>query len=374
MPDKDYYKILGINKSASEQEIKKAFRVLAQKYHPDKKGGDAEKFKEVNEAYQVLSDTQKRKMYDQYGSAFEQAQSRGGFTGFEGFRDWANWAEAMRGTGTRVNVEDLGFSDLGDLFGDFFGFGRRSTRPRARQGRDISIELAVDFQQAVFGTEKSIKLERYVKCDKCKGAGIEPGSKLITCSHCQGSGQVVQERSTFFGSFRTASVCQECQGQGKMPEKKCQQCHGQGRARKSSNIKIKIPAGIDHGQSIRISGQGEAGEKGASPGDLYVTVLIRKHVEFKRQGYNIFYEKEISISMAVLGGRMEIKTIDGKVKLKIPAGTPSGQEFRLRGKGVPYLRNPKLRGDQIVKIKIKIPKHLNRKQKDLFKKLGGLEP
>lgn len=371
MPDKDYYKILGIKKDASSEELKKAFRTLAQKYHPDKKGGNAEKFKEVNEAYQILSNSEKRRMYDQYGTAFEQAQAQGGFSGFDNFRDWASWAEAMKGAGTRVDFKDLGFGDLGDIFGDFFGF-RHTRTAQSRKGRDINIELAVDFREAVFGTEKSIRLDRYVQCENCKGNGADPESKLITCSSCDGSGQIIKTRSTFFGSFRTASVCPQCQGHGKMPDKKCRQCQGSGRIRKSSNINIKIPAGIDQGQSIRVSGQGEAGERGTLPGDLYVTVLIQPDPEFKRQGNNILYEKQIPISTAILGGTVQVKTVDGIGKLKIPSGTSSGQQFRLRGKGVPYLSSSGIsrgRGDQIVTIKIKIPKHLSRKQKQLFKKL-----
>ena len=371
----DYYETLGVKKGASDQEIKRAFRQLAQKYHPDKAGGDDEKFKEVNEAYQILSNPEKRKMYDQYGSAFSQAQAKGSFSGFDNFRDWASWAEAMKGQEARVDFEDFGFGNLGDLFGDFFGFSRSQASSRRQRGKDIEIEMAIDFREAIFGTEKEIKLERYVKCEKCKGDGVEPGSKFITCQHCQGQGRVVQARSTFFGTFQTANVCPECQGKGKIPEKKCKKCQGQGRVKEVSKIKLRIPAGIDQGQTIRLSGQGEVGQTGARSGDLYATILIRPDPDFKRRGNNVFSEKEISISQAVLGGKVEVKTIDGLVRLKIPAGTSDGQEIRLEGKGVPVLassgvfsrvRRP---GDQIVKIKIKIPKHLNKKQKKLLQEL-----
>lgn len=384
MPEKDYYQILGVNKNASPEEIKTAFRQLAQKYHPDKGGGNAEKFKEINQAYQTLSDPEKRKLYDQYGSAFEQAQSRGGFSGFDNFRDWASWAEAMRESGgTRVDFEDFDFGNFGDIFGDLFsaggesafgrGFGRSSKTSRSYRGQNIEIELAMDFQQAVFGAEKDIRLERYVKCEICKGAGYEPGVNLITCRNCNGKGQIIQVQSTFFGSFRSSMVCSQCQGRGKVPEKKCHQCRGQGREMRSSEIKIKIPAGISHGQSIRLSGQGQAGEQGAASGDLYVTVLVRPDPKFKRQGDDIFYEKEISISQTVLGGKVDMETVDGLVELKIPAGTPSGQEIRLRGKGVPHLSSRGLsrgRGDQIVIIKVKIPRKLTRKQRGLLEELG----
>ncbi|MDA2922201.1 molecular chaperone DnaJ [Patescibacteria group bacterium AH-259-L07] len=371
MPDKDYYDILGVDKNASEQEIKSAFRKLAQKYHPDKGGGDADKFKEVNGAYQTLSNSQKRKLYDQYGPEFEQAQARGGFSGFENFGDWATWAEAMRGQGARVDFEDAGFGDLGDIFSDFFGFGRRGAR-RVHRGRNISVELAIDFREAVFGAEKHISLDRYIQCENCNGQGADPKSKIITCKACDGRGQVTQSRQTFFGSFQTSSVCQECEGQGKIPEKKCSACGGTGRVQKSSRIKVKIPAGINSGQSIRINGQGEAGWRGVSPGDLYVTVLVRKDPEFRRDGNTILYEQEIPISVAVLGGTIRVKTLERSVKLKIPAGTPSGQKFRLRSKGVPYLSPSGVsrgRGDQIVTVSINIPKRLSKKQKELFKKL-----
>ncbi len=275
----------------------------------------------------------------------------------------------MRGSGQRVDSENINFGNLGDLFGDLFSFGGGARTSRTHQGQSIKIELVVDFREAVFGVVKEIFLERYIKCDQCQGQGNEPGSKLITCNRCRGSGQVVQTQSTFFGTFKTAGVCSECHGQGQIPEKKCRQCQSHGRIRKRAGVKINIPAGINHGQTINVAGQGQAGEKGIPSGDLYVTISIRPDSEFNRQGNDIFYEQEISISQAVLGDKVDIKTIDGEVKLKIPDGTLSGQEFILRGKGVPYLSSSR-RGDQIVKIKIKIPKKLTRSQKDLFKKLA----
>lgn len=382
----DYYKVLGVSKNAGSEEIKRAFRELAQKYHPDKPGGDAEKFKEVNEAYQVLSDLEKRKMYDQYGQGFEQARARGGFGGFEGFRDWASYAEAMRnaGQGTGFDFGDLDFGNLGDLFGDIFSFGgnRRPRGARKKSGRDIEIEMLIDFREAVFGAEREINLDKFTICQKCDGSGVEPGSKLITCSKCRGSGQVSQIQSTFLGTFRTVGVCPTCGGEGKVAEKKCRECRGEGRIRKQQSIKIKIPVGVDNGGVIKFVGQGEAGAKGGEAGDLYVHIRVRPDAHFKRQGYDLFSEAEISISQAVLGGKINVKTIDGEVSLKIPVGTQSGQEFKLSNKGVPFLRGQgpafsasradtaDRRGEQIVKITIKIPKHLNKRQKELLEKLG----
>ena len=376
---KDYYEILGVSRDASPEEIKRAFRKLAQKYHPDKAGGSAEKFKEINEAYQTLGDPEKQKLYDQYGPAFEQAQARGDFTGFEGFRDWASWAEAMRGArGSRVDFEDLGFGDLGGIFEDFFSAGGESAfgggfrEPRrkagARQGRDIEAALTIDFREAVYGAEREIELEKYVICPKCEGTGCEPGSKFITCPRCNGSGQVTEARSTFFGTFTSVTTCPRCHGEGRVASKNCSQCHGESRVRKLTKIKVKIPAGIDNGQSIRLRDQGEAGTRGATSGNLYIVVRVARDPKFRRQDSNLFSEEEITISQAVLGASISVETIDGKVKLKILPGTSSGQEFRLRGKGVPYIHG-RGRGDQIVKVNIKIPKRLTKKQKELLEKL-----
>jgi len=362
----DYYKILGVDKNASSSEIKQAFRKLAQKYHPDKAGGDAQKFKEINAAYQALSDPEKRKMYNQYGSKFEQAQAQGGFRGFD-FNDFASYADAMRGEGSGgFSFNGSDFGGLGDIFEDLFGGGRgfgRGTRP-TNQGRDIQIRLVVDFKEAIFGTEKELRFERYVKCPKCKGTCLEPGSRMVVCPSCQGRGEVVQTQSTFLGNIRTRSICPECHGRGNVPEKKCHYCHGQGRVKEFSKIKIKIPAGVGNGQTIRFRGYGEAGKSGGQQGDLYVIVVVRPDSFFHRQGNDIFTEQEISISQAVLGGKVKVETLYGKVNLKIPPGTHSGQEFRLKGKGVAK------KGNQIVKIKIKIPKRLTSQQKNLLEKLS----
>jgi len=372
----DYYKTLGVNKNASPEEIKRAFRELAQKYHPDKASGNAEKFKEINEAYQVLSDAEKKKMYDQYGGSFEQARAQGGSGGFDNFRDFAAYAEAMKNSGgfsaqggptEGWDLGDLG--NLGDIFGDLFGFGQSSPRrSRKKGGRDMQIEVAVDFREAIFGTEKEISLDKNTTCSKCHGSGNEPGAKVITCSRCRGNGQVVEQQSTIFGTFQSVAVCSQCGGEGKVAEKKCHQCRGQGYERKTENIRIKIPAGVNDGGIIKLREHGEAGGRGGQSGDLYVYLHIRPDNYFKRNGINLYSQEQISISQVALGGRISVKTIDGEVVLKIPAGTHSGQEFRLVGKGVPIL-NDHGRGDQIVKVEIKIPKHLNRQQKELFEKL-----
>ena len=373
----DYYKILGINKNASPEEIKRAYRELVQKYHPDKYYGKPEykemneKFKQINEAYQVLSDSEKRQMYDQYGPAFEQARATGGFAGFEGFRDWATWAEAMReaGQGFRFDdFSDFGFGDLGDIFSDFFG-ARTKTKARAKRGRDLHFEITIDFRQAVFGSEKEITLDKFNLCSTCRGSGIAKDSKFITCSICRGSGQVSRVQSTFFGQIRTVTTCSKCGGEGKIPEKKCPACGGEGRLRQRKTLKIKIPAGIDEGETIVLRGQGEAGVKGRLAGDLYLTFHIQPDSEFKRKGQDILSEKEISISQAVLGAKIKVKTLEGEVILKIPAGTKSGQVFRLRNKGVSYLRG-RGKGDQLVTINIKIPKTLTRRQKELLEELN----
>jgi molecular chaperone DnaJ len=363
----DYYEILGVPRDASPEEIRRAYRELVQKYHPDKYYGKPEykemneKFKKINEAYEVLSDPEKRRLYDQYGSAFEQAKASGGFTGFEGFRDWATYAEAMKDF---FEEEDFGFSNL---FSEFFGMGER-TKTRARKGRDLYSELVIDFEEAIFGTEKEISLDKFSICPECKGSGIAKDSKFITCPICHGSGQVIQTKSTFFGQVRLTSTCPKCKGEGKIPEKRCLKCDGEGRIRERKTLKVKIPAGIDDGQTIVLTGQGEAGLKGGKAGNLYLRIRVRPHPEFKRKNYDILSEKEISISEAVLGSKVKVKTIDGEVILKIPPGTKSGQVFRIRGKGVPYLKK-KGRGDHLLTVHIKIPKTLTKRQRELLEKL-----
>lgn len=376
---KDYYDILGVSKGASDDEIKKAYRKLAHQYHPDKSGGDEAKFKEVNEAYQVLSDKEKRSQYDQYGQTFEQAQSQGGFSGFEGFRDFSSFAEGFDfnfgGGGRR---QQGGFSGFEDIFGDIFaqaGFGSdaRSGRSKRRRyrGEDIQIDAEIDFLDMAHGAEKELNLYKRVKCARCHGEGVETGSKKIECPKCRGEGEVRTSRRTILGTFSQVSVCSECQGEGKIPEKKCKACGGDGRVREYENFKVKIPAGIKDGQTIRLENLGEIGERGGEAGDLYVTVHVKPHEKFTREDDDIHSEEKISFSQAALGDKIEIETIDGSVRLKIPAGTQSGEVFRLKGKGVKHLLHFGY-GDQYVKIQIVTPKNISKEQKELLERLGNI--
>ncbi len=360
MSQKDYYKILGVEKNASVDEIKKAFKKLAMQYHPDRPGGNEAKFKEINEAYQVLSDQQKRQRYDQFGSDFEQQG------GFGGGMNWEDVMNAFRGGGQAGFNGDFG--GFGDIFGDLFGGGAGRSRGQAR-GQDIQVDIEIDFKEAAFGTEKEISLRKQNKCDICKGSGGEPDSKMETCSICRGQGQVVQMQRTFLGSIQTAVPCQDCHGSGKKPSKKCKHCGGSGVVQSNSAIKIKIPAGIDHGQSIRLTGQGEAAPHDGGVGSLYVRVRVKPLKGFGREGYDVYTEKEISFPQAVLGDTVEVETLDGVEKLLIPEGVESGQLIRLKHKGIQHLdRN--VRGDQYVKVKIRVPKKVNR---DTRKKLEELK-
>lgn len=366
---KDYYKTLGIDKNASQDDIKKAFRKLAHEHHPDKPHGDEAKFKEINEAYQVLGDQKKRSQYDQFGSTFENAQSGGGFHGFEGFRDFSGFAEGFSRSGNGNQDE---YGDLGDIFGglgDIFGFGGGRQGRRTRRGDDIQVLLTIDFEEAVFGIEKEIKLNKKVTCDYCHGNGGEPGSKVDTCSTCRGTGRITQIQRTILGSIQSQTVCPTCSGEGKIYSKKCSKCNGSGIRKEVVEIKVKIPAGINEGEAIRLSGHGEAGEKGSPVGDLYLKIRINPSKNFRREGYNILSEVEINFTQASLGTIIEVPAVDGNIKLKIPEGTPSGKTFILRDKGVPKL-NARGRGDHLVTIKVKIPTSLNRKQKQLLQELG----
>jgi len=359
---KDYYNILGVDKNASQDEIKKAFRRKAHQYHPDKEGGDEAKFKEVNEAYQVLGDAKRRAQYDQFGSAFEYAQAGGGFHGFDGFRDFSGFTN-----GFNINMDDLGdiFSGIGDIFG--FGSGKRGVR--AKRGNDIQVILNIEFNEAIFGAEKEISLKKLVKCDKCKGNMAEPGSKIEICKVCGGSGRVTKVQRTILGSMQVQMTCENCGGEGKIYSQKCTKCSGTGVCQEIIKLKVKIPAGIDDGETIRLTGQGEAGQRGAPAGDLYLKIRVNPDPKFRRDGYNILSKAEISFTQAVLGDKIEVDTVDGLVKLKIPEGTQSGKVFRLRGKGVPHLRG-RGRGDQLVEVIVKTPTNLSRKQKQILKELN----
>jgi len=364
----DYYKILGVPKNATDDEIKKAYRKLAHKYHPDKSGGDEKKFKEINEAYQVLSDKTKRAQYDQFGQNFEQARAGGG-QGFGGF-DFGNFAR-QGGFGRDFGGIHFEFGGAdGEDFEDIFSnvFGSRRGGSRKQRGRDIQIDVEISFEEMVTGAEREVNLRKSVRCDRCQGSGGEPESKMKTCPTCQGAGRVEQMRRSFFGSFSQVSVCPECQGEGKVYDKKCGKCGGDGRVKEEQKMKINIPSGIDDGQTISVEGAGEAGAKGAQPGNLYVVVHVRPHSKFTRKGNDILSAETISFSMAALGGEIEIETVTGKLILKIPSGTQSGELFRIKDKGVPDIHG-RGQGSHLVKIIVEVPKKLSREQKRLMEEL-----
>lgn len=359
MAKRDYYEILGISRDASPEEIKKAYRKLAIKYHPDRNPDNSkeaeEKFKEVSEAYKILSDPEKRQIYDQYGHAGLEAEvgAGAGFGGF-GFDPFKIFEEVF-------GRESFG----GDIFGDFFG--HRARARQAQPGSDLHYTLEISFEEAVFGTEKEIRANRYEPCSSCRGSGIRPGSGSQTCPTCRGTGYVSVSQS-FFSISRT---CTQCQGKGTIIRDPCRQCRGTGRIRTTRKIKVKIPAGIDHGAHLRLGGQGEAGLRGGPPGDLYVSLRVKPHPIFERDGNNIICEVPISFAQAALGGKVSVPTLNGKVKLTIPPGTQTNKIFRLRGKGIPYLHSPN-RGDQWVKVVVETPVHLSEQQKELLRKLDEL--
>ncbi len=359
---KDYYAALGVPKTASADEIKKAFRKLAHQHHPDKKGGNEAKFKEINTAYQVLSDQQKRQQYDQFGSNFDQAGGGAG-AGGGGF----NWQGFSGGQG--FNQGNINVDDLGDIFGDFFGGGGRSARRAGpRPGSDLEFVTAIDFREAVFGVEKTLRFEKKLPCSRCDGKGAEPGSKVSTCQTCKGNGQVEQMQRTFLGAMRSVVTCPTCNGEGKTTDKPCTKCHGRAIEQGVKELKVKIPAGIDDGQTIRLSGEGEPGTRGAVAGDLLLTIQVRPDKLFVRERYDLHTAREISVTLASLGGKVLLTTLDGDVHLKIPAATQSGKVIKLEGKGVPHLRGGK-RGDLLVTIRVHIPEKLSKKQREALASL-----
>ena len=365
---KDYYKTLGVEKSATADEVKKAFRKKAHEHHPDKGNGNADKFKEVNEAYQVLGNDKKRKQYDQFGTSFE------GMGGQAAYDAGFNWSDAFRqggagGGGFRQGSYNINIDDLGDIFGDFFGGGQRQQATRRNyKGRDIEAGINITLEEAIFGIEKTLDISKNILCEKCKGNGAEPGTKISGCKPCGGSGQVNKTQNTFFGTFRTAAVCEACMGEGKKPEKECAKCHGNGIVRGKERVKVGIPAGISTGETVRLTSKGEAGLKGSTAGDLYITVRVLPHKIFNREGDNLHTTKTIKFSQASLGDKVQIETLDGKVSLKIPAGTPTGRQFNIKNKGSHKLRG-RGRGDLIVEVKVEVPDNLSRKQKKLLEDL-----
>ena len=356
MADKrDYYEVLGVSKDASQDDIKKAFRKLTKENHPDLHPGDKaceERFKEGNEAYEVLSDPDKRKKYDQFGfAAFDPNAGAGGFGGFDGFG---------------------GFGGFGDIFGDIFGFGggARSNPNAPRKGESLRATLNISFEEAAFGCKKEVTVGRVEQCPDCKGTGCAPGTTPEICPDCKGTGNVTVSQRTPFGVMQSSSPCSKCRGTGKIIHQPCKTCRGMGNIRRQHKIEINVPAGIDDGQTISKPGAGNAGANGGPAGDLLVTVMVKPHPRFERDGTSVLLEQEIRYAQAVLGAEVEVPTLDGKVKLTIPEGTQPGAVFRLRGKGIPYLRGSG-RGDQFVSVTVKVPKNLTGSQKELLRQFAA---
>jgi molecular chaperone DnaJ len=355
MSKRDYYEVLGVGKNASADELKKAFRKLAIEHHPDR-GGNEEKFKEVNEAYEILKDDKKRQRYDQFGHAGVGSSHAsdgnpfgGGFGGFN--------------QGQNVNF-DFGDLGLGDIFESFFGGGGQRQQQRQARGRDVETNVDVSFEDAVFGTEVDLNLTLEDNCEHCKGTMTEPGHELKTCEECKGSGQVVNVMRTVFGNIQQATVCPKCQGRGKIPEKVCTVCHGKGTRAVSQKIGLKIPAGIDDGATIRLREHGEAIASGPK-GDLYVNIRVKPHKKFTREGDLILSEETVSMADAALGTEIDVETVDGPIRMKVPAGTQSGTDFKLSGHGVPHLKR-ETRGAHIVTLNIETPTKLTKRQQELL--------
>ncbi|OGG57829.1 molecular chaperone DnaJ [Candidatus Kaiserbacteria bacterium RIFCSPHIGHO2_01_FULL_55_17] len=352
---KDYYSILGVTKSASEDDIKKAFRTLAHKYHPDKKGGDEKKFKEVSEAYAILSDKKRRAEYDTYGRTFAGGGPQQGFGGF----DFSNF-KGFEGFGQGQGGVEF---DLGDIFGEFFGGG---TPGRARRGRDISIDIELPFREAVFGTERRVLISKTAVCVVCGGTGASKGSKTISCTTCNGKGNIRETRNSFFGTFTSARTCPRCIGRGEVPEKPCETCHGAGVAKREEEIRVVVPGGVEDGEMIRMPGRGEM-VPGGGAGDLYVKLHIKPDPNFSREGNNLLTSLPIKLTDALLGGEYRIRSLDGEEVLQVPAGVTHGETLRIRDKGIPYGRGS--RGDLLVEVNIEFPKKLSKEARGLVEKL-----
>jgi molecular chaperone DnaJ len=351
---RDYYEVLGVDRNASEEEIKKAFRQLARKYHPDVNKDDPQaeaKFKEINEAYEILGDPQKRAAYDQFGHAGTDPNfnpGAGGFGGFGGFGDF-------------------GFEGVGDIFDMFFGGGGRRRRTGPERGADLRYDLSISFEEAAFGTKKTIKVPRLELCPECHGNRAKPGTPVVTCPVCKGSGQVQITQTTPFGRFINAHTCQRCGGEGKTVETPCPTCSGQGRVRRTREIDVTIQAGVDTGSKLRLAGEGEAGIRGGGYGDLYIVIHVKPHPIFQRQEDDVISEARIGIAQAALGATIDVPTLDGEVELRIPEGTQTGTVFRLKGRGIPHLRGHG-RGDHHVQVKVEIPTKLNKEQREALRK------
>lgn len=354
---KDYYEILGVNKGASKDEIKKAFHKMAHKYHPDKNKGDDSKFKEVNQAYQTLSDDQKRAQYDRFGADGPQGFNPGAGGGFGGF-DFSGFQQD--------NGVEFDMGDLGDIFGDFFGGGMGRGGGKAKRGRDISTEIDLSFEDSIFGVNRTILLSKQSVCDICKGSGGKPGTKMDTCKTCNGNGQIREMKRSILGTFQTTKTCETCHGAGKVPTEKCNECHGKGVRNKQEEIELKIPAGINAGEMLRMTGMGEA-IQGGQAGDLYIKVNVKPHGIFKRDGLNLNLDIKINLTDALLGMNYNLTTLEGNnLEVKIPEGINHGELLRVKGKGVPSSRG---RGDIIIRVLIKMPNKLSKKSKELIEKL-----
>ncbi|MBC7459553.1 molecular chaperone DnaJ [Candidatus Saccharibacteria bacterium] len=360
MSKRDYYEVLGVAKGASADELKKAFRRAAVQHHPDKEGGNEEKFKEINEAYDVLKDSQKRQRYDQFGHAGVGGSGGGGNPGYGG----GNPFEGFNGQGNSFDFGD----GLGDIFSQFFGGGGNARGQAPQRGRDVEVNLQLNFEEAVFGLETSIELDIDDECHHCKGTTVEPGHDMKTCPTCKGAGQQTRVMNTMFGAIQQSVVCETCHGRGKVPEKICTVCRGTGTERKKQDIKLKIPAGIDDGATIRLTGRGEA-VGGGKKGDLYVNIRVKAHKHFTREGNIILSETHVGMIDAALGAEIDIETVDGMVRMKVPAGTQSGTDFKLSSHGVPHM-NSERRGPHIVNVIVDTPTKLSKKQRQALEQFN----
>lgn len=342
----DYYNILGVDEDASQEEIKKAYYKLAHKHHPDK-GGEGEKFKKINKAYQVLSDEKKRNQYDRHGSSFRQGDG----SRFSGFGDFSDFGE------------DIGFEDI---FSEFFAGGGVRTEKR---GEDVKIDLELSLKEILTETRRGVTLEKFVACSRCGGSGGEPGTSVETCPTCEGSGVAREIRRTFLGTVSRQSVCPQCEGRGEVPEEPCNVCQGNGRTRERKTLEISIPPGVDHRQMLKLKGEGHASSLGGEPGDLYVRIFVEPDPRFERRGDDLYGEKEIPFSCALLGGEVDVETLSGReISLKVPKGTPSSKVFRLSGKGVPHFRG-RGRGDLYIQLEVEVPQDLSSRQRELAEEI-----